>query len=196
MDIITNVLEISLVFIVALVAATVIERLLEFIAIIMDFIEPYIKLDRLWYKLGLVIQKKYTAILESAKKKNKEEFLMALKALRSVLFRENAQPGLPAIIRLDLLRKAVIRIFMVLLGVIFGILLCGLAMLDVFQMINELEVISLNVNSTLAIILSGILIGAGTSPVHSIIKYAENKKESQKRQAEIARLKASLKTTK
>lgn len=192
MNVVTNILEISLVFMAVIVAATIIERFLEFISIIIDFIEPYAKLDKLWRKVGAYLQKKFISELKKTEEKNKKQVLLVLKALQSVLLRKKIQQGQPVTIRIDLIRKVIVRVFMSMLGIAIGIFLCSKADLNIFNMINELDVITINVHPVLAIIISGILVGSGTSPIHSIIKYAESKKEHQKRQAEIARLKASL----
>jgi len=143
--------------------------------------------------MGRLVQRKFMKELETAKRKDKKEIILVLNVIRSVLFRKDTQPGQPAIIRIDLIRKVAVQVFMGILGVLLGIFVWWQANLNIFNMVNELGIIDINVNPVLAIIASGILVGSGTSPIHSIIKYAESKTDNQKREAEIAHLKASLK---
>lgn len=192
MELMTSVLEIGLVFLVVLVAATIVERILEFFSIILEFIEPYIQLDKLWRRLGITIQKKFIKELEKAKGKDRKEIILILNVIQNILFRKDTPAGQPAILRIDLIRNAIMRLVMGIIGIVLGIFLCWRANLNIFDMMSELGVIEISINRVLAVIITGILVGSGTSPIHSIIKYAESKKEDKKREAEMARLKASL----
>lgn len=190
---IVTLLNIALVFFIVLVSATIIERLLEFLMILLDFLDPYIKLNRVYWGLAEFIKRRMEKHLRAAQEKGRKEMKLVMNVIKSTIFKANVKTGEPVIIRVDLVRKALMVAVIQGLGILVGIWLAFQIRMDMFDMMNQLGVTDFHVKSFWAKLLTGILIGAGTGPIHSFIKYVESKKESQKRQAEIARLKASLK---
>jgi len=187
------ILDIILVFFGVLVSATIIERLLEFLSIVLEYFEPYIKLDKLWWAISRYLQKKFAEALKKVESKGQKNVRKVIDAVKANIFKANTQVGEPVIIQVCSVRKVVITIMIQLIGIIIGISIAFKTNMDIFERVAQLGLNQFKVTHFWGELLTGILIGSGTSPVHSLIRYAESKKESQKRQAQIAQLKASLK---
>jgi len=192
MEAVNSILNVTLVFFNVLIAATIIERLLEFISILIEFFEPIIWLDKLWGMLATKIQRSFIRQLEQSKHHGHRRRRLILKAVKSIMFKNSTTSGVPVVIRIDLVRKIALRIIMQVIGIIFGISIAFQTNMDVFQMVNKLGITDIPIPAFWSVLITGILIGSGTSPVHSIIKYAEDLKENEKRNAEIAEIKARL----
>ncbi|MDZ7261407.1 MAG: hypothetical protein ONB05_04805 [candidate division KSB1 bacterium] len=183
-----GILDIALVFLILLAVASIIERVIEFLTVVMDFLEPYIGLDQLWKRLGERIQRKFAKRLEEAAQKGKTEMTMVLNVIKGVLFRPDLPAGFPATVRVDLIRKIILMTSLQIVGIIVGIFLCSKAHLNAFELLKQLGVATIKVSKTLGIIITGILVGFGTGPIHAMIKFAEDKKERQKIRAAVAKL--------
>ncbi|MBN2090536.1 hypothetical protein JW964_13060 [candidate division KSB1 bacterium] len=192
MEPIESVLNITLIFFILIVAATIIERLLEFVSILIEYFEPKLKLDKFWYFLAQKIQKAIVHQFEKLEARNPKTRQLVFNAIKAITYKRSTAPGEPIVLRIDFIRKVMLHVIMQVFGILMGILLAFLTHMNIFTMINTLEITEIRIPFVLGVLVTGILIGSGTSPVHSIIKYAEDRKESQKREAEIARLKNAL----
>lgn len=190
---IESVLNITLIFFILIVAATIIERLLEFLSILIEFFEPKLRLDKFWYILARKIQKAIIHQFEKLEAKNPRARQLIFNAIKSITYKRATSSGEPIVIRIDFIRKMMLHVIMQIIGIFMGIILAFLTHMNIFAMINTMNITQIQIHSVLGILITGILIGSGTSPVHSVIKLAEDRKESQKREAEIARLKGALK---
>lgn len=188
-----SILNIALLFFIILVSATIIERMLEFLTILLDFFDPFIRLHRVYWGLAGFVKRRMEKNLRQAQVVGRKEMKLVMNVIKTTIFKTNIQAGEPVVIRVDLIRKVLMMAIIQGLGLIIGIWLAFEIRMDVFKMLNQLNVTEFHVNPFWGKTLSGVLIGSGTGPIHSLIKYVESKKEGQKRQAEIARLRASLK---
>jgi hypothetical protein len=188
-----SILNITLIFFILIVAATIIERFLEFISSLLEFFEPKLRLDKLWFALARRIQKAIVHQFARLEAKSPKARQVIFNAIKTITYKRSTAAGEPIVLRIDFIRKVMLHVIMQIIGVLMGILLAFLTHMNVFAMINMLNITEIRIPTILGILITGILIGSGTSPVHSIIKYAEDRKETQKRDAEIARLKNALK---
>ncbi len=192
MEPILSALDVLLIFFIVLVAATVIERLLEFVSIILEYITPFIRLNRLWYAVSTKIQQRAIQELSQLTTHDSKKRRLILNVFKNVILKSDAQPGEPVVIQVDAVRKISMEIIMHTLGIIIGILLAWFSEIDILKILQQLDIIYIHLDRIWSVLLTGIILGTSTGPIHSIIRYAENKKESQKREVEKARLKAEL----
>jgi hypothetical protein len=191
-NIIDSTINIGLVFFILLVSAVIIERFLQFMSIAINFLEPFVKLDKLWWHTSVRIQEKLKRGLLKAQSSGRKEMQLVINAVKSTVFKANPAAGEPVIIQVALVRRVMLAIILQLIGISIGILIAFKTNMDVFALVNELDVTHLYVNPFWAKLLTGILIGSGTSPVHSVINYIEKRKENQKQQVEVEKLREGL----
>lgn len=190
---IESVINIALLFFIVLVSATLIERMLEFLTILLDFLDPFIRLHRVYWGLAEFVKRRMEKNLRQAQAVGRKEMKLVMNVIKTTVFKANIQAGEPVVIRVDLIRKALMIAIIQGLGIFIGVWLAFGIRIDIFKMMNQLGVTEFHVNPFWSKAVTGVLIGSGTGPIHSMIKYVEGKKDGQKRQVEIARLKASLK---
>jgi hypothetical protein len=190
---IESVINIALLFFIVLVSATLIERMLEFLTILLDFLDPFIRLHRVYWGLAEFVKRRMEKNLRQAQAVGRKEMKLVMNVIKTTVFKANIQAGEPVVIRVDLIRKALMIAIIQGLGIFIGVWLAFGIRIDIFKMMNQLGVTEFHVNPFWGKAVTGVLIGSGTGPIHSMIKYVEGKKDGQKRQVEIARLKASLK---
>lgn len=193
MEPIESVLNITLIFFILIVAATIIERFLEFISILIEYFEPKIKLDKFWFLLAQKIQSAIVHQFKKLEARRPKIRQLIFNTIKSITYKRATAAGEPIVLRIDFIRKVILHVIMQIIGIILGIVLAFLTQMNIFNMVNMLDITEIRVPSVLGIFITGILIGSGTSPVHSVIKLAEDRKDSQKREAELARLKSALK---
>lgn len=187
------IINIGLTFFILVVSAVIIERFLQFLSITINFLEPYIKLDKLWWLISAFIQRKLERGLRKAQASGRKEMQLVINAVKATVFKVNPAAGEPVIVQVSLVRRVMKAIILQIIGIAVGILIAFKTQMNIFILVNKLQVTDLYVNPFWAKLLTGILIGAGTNPVHSVLNYIEGQKESQKKQAEVAQIKAALK---
>jgi uncharacterized protein YacL len=146
----------------------------------------------LWYAVSTKIQQRAIRELNQLTVHDSKQRRLILNVFKNVILKSDAQAGEPVVIQVDAVRKMSMEIIMNTFGIVIGILIAWFSGVDIFKILQQLDVIDLNIGRIWSVLLTGILLGTSTSPIHSIIRYAENKKESQKRAVEKARLKAEL----
>ncbi|MCK5738025.1 hypothetical protein KAH55_02545 [bacterium] len=188
---IVTTLNIALVLFFVLVAATVLERFIEFMLSILAFCEP--RLSRFYWWIARRLKSWLNRKL-ALKKDDARSIQFVVNVVKSVLLKKRVAAGEPIFIQVDFIRTLVIRVLTQAIAILLGITVAFGTHMNVIELVNSLALTNIHLPSWLGMLLTGILIGSGTSPVHSLIKGVEHRKDEKKREAQTAYLKSRMKS--
>ncbi len=177
-----TILNITYLYLLVLLLALLVERAMEVIMVTWDLIEQRTKAHKYWNRRTHRLK---NALADAIDERMKEGKLASLTIRRRVRQYTNAQsgfhPGKTIVFSSKKVRRVFVRtvVFFVTSGL--GILVCFLAGVNLIEIVTEalapqtIQIFNA-IGPDLQTIISGLVIGLGSEPVHRLIKRLEQAK--------------------
>ena len=185
-----EIIDLTKLYIVILLLALTIERIMEIIIGIWNYIEWKANMNEFWNRKAEKLKRKY----ESYGKSQILSRVITLSPLaRQVRFssrhKKKGHSGQLVVISGEIIRHSIIstasRFIATILGVIFCYF-CGINLIDSFKNLLPDVIENLtNWSTTLQLIISGLVIGLGSEPIHNLIEAIEKRRASRAEKAEL-----------
>lgn len=179
MDII---LQVTYIYMLTLLLALTIERMLEVLNAGWNFLEWRFELHKFWTRRAQRVQERFERYAYSHLWHHFLDVSGLLFQLRKVrLAEKSGHSGIVPIVSGDLVRNAVMVACNRTVATLLGILFCFLTKINLIAIVNqELKLdfkIITQMPAWLAITISGIFIGMGSEPVHHAIQALEKRRK-------------------
>ena len=176
------ILQVTYIYMLTLLLALTVERILEVVNACWNYVEWRFDLHLFWTRRAQELQNKFEQYAYSRLWNHFLDVSGLLFQIRKVRLEDKAgHSGKVPIISGDLVRNAILVAANRTLAALIGISFCFLTKINLVAVVNrELNLdykIITNMPVWLAIIISGIFIGAGSEPVHHAIQALEKRRK-------------------
>ena len=166
----------TVLFTLVLAFSLVIERLMEVLKSFYDLLDSHLNLCNFWTEQTKKIQKKLNARLKTMEFLDPAQIANFTNKLDVLLVSNRYYPNHTVpVLSGDLVRAGFIKCIIKGIGVILGIVIAVLFDLNFLMVLGKDYPVLLPLN--LQTILSGAIIGLGSTPVHKVILYLERRRE-------------------
>jgi hypothetical protein len=176
------ILQVTYIYMLSLLLALTIERMLEVLNAGWNFIEWRFEMHKFWTRRAQRLQNKFEQYAYSHLWHHLLDVSGLLFQLRKVrLAEKSGHSGIVPIISGDLVRNAMMVACNRTAATLLGILFCFLTRINLVAIVNqelklEYKIIT-EIPEWLAMIISGIFIGMGSEPVHHAIQALEKRRK-------------------
>jgi hypothetical protein len=188
-----NVVELTSLYIVILLLALLVERFMEILSSVWNYIEWKANLHEFWNRRAEKLKKKFEARAKSQILLRALSLAGLTRQLRNVTrSHKKGHSGIIIIISGALVRQVSVATVSRFVASILGVAFCYLAkvnLVDIFNRTLEFDLLR-DWPNALKLILSGVVIGLGSEPVHSLIMAVERQREKRTRKAELEKVMA------
>lgn len=182
-------LNLTYLYMIVLLLALLVERIMEVVTAIWDYIEWKARMYRFWNARANKLKKDY-------ERKAKSQILYRVISLtplvrqigHATLSSKKGHSDQITIVSGEMIRQATLATATRIVASIFGILFCNLAGVNLVELFRE----ALPLGSILEtwphwiqLTVSGVIVGLGSEPVHSMIKSVEKKRKDRAQEAEL-----------
>ncbi len=175
------ILQVTYIYMLTLLLALTIERMLEVLNAGWSFLEWRLDLHEYWTKRAQHLQNKFERYAYSRLWNHFLDVSGLLFQIRKMRVEKPGHSGLVPIISGDCVRNVAMVALNRALAAILGMVFCSLTRINLVAIVNqELKLnymIITHMPEWLAIVLSGIFIGAGSEPVHHAIQALEKRRK-------------------
>lgn len=176
-------LEVTVLFALMLTVAFLIERFIEVVKSAFDLLDSRLDWCHFWTTRAQTIASNLEKRLKQYKFLGPKNMASVINRFHEMLLNDKAEyNGKVPVVAGDLVRKVYFKIFSKVLGMLIGVGLAFWLNLDLLTIWHNAAgqysqwVIQI-ASPTMRIILSGMLIGLGASPMHKIIRTIERQRE-------------------
>ena len=168
----------------AILLAIGVERLMEIMRSIHDYVEARSDKNKKWKEKAESLRDLIEMRLDNAKQGDQKSFNIVLLLVSRYLSPASSQEGGLIAVSTDKLRKMQIKIRYKIVAIVLGIALAWLFCIDMFQLVEDSvddpSWIDSMVPPWLGITITGIAIGFGAGPMHKIITALERARDTRK----------------
>ena len=178
-----SILKVTVLLTLTLALAFLIERTLEVLKAVYDFMDCKLNWHEFWTRRTINLKNRLEKGLRSVEYVKPEHAAMALKKVNKALL--NSQPeyaGTVPVLSGDLVRVLSVKVIFKVIGLLLGVGLAFWMQIDLLEVWEQAAgpsskwVINLN-SQCLRIAISGLVIGLGSSPMHKVITALEKTRE-------------------
>jgi hypothetical protein len=173
-----TILPVTFSFLLVLLLALLVERIMEVLMAVWGLAEWKINVYRMWNRWAERLRTRYERKIKSRQHTQALDISGLLYLISDKLLgKKRGYSGNVPIISADLVRHVFVSTLNRMVASIIGCVLCVVAQIDFVQIISsDLQKSFLPNSPSLRILLSGILIGLGSEPVHKLIKFVEKRR--------------------
>ena len=183
----TVILHVTYLYLLVLVLALLIERILEVLMASFEFLEYKCNWQEYWIRRARKIRNALEKKLHASQRTQSDSHKGILYLMREKLLgSKKGFSGLIPTISPKLVRHVVIAMVSRIVATIFGCLLCIFMKIDLVEIFNwDLRINFLgSLPGWLTLIVSGIIIGLGSEPVHNLIEAVEKRRKKKEAAAQ------------
>ncbi|MGQ9561416.1 MAG: hypothetical protein ACUVTG_15090 [Candidatus Oleimicrobiaceae bacterium] len=184
------ILHVTYLYLLILLLALLVERLMEVLMACYEVLEYKCGWHRWWQKRAEKLRERFARRAAGGALMPAADASALLYLIRDVLRgKKEGYSGLLPIISPQLVRHAAVAVTARVLASALGIALCVATKIDVVRTFNmDLQIDHLNRwPAAVTMGISGIIVGLGSEPVHSLIQEVERRRKRKEAQAEASR---------
>lgn len=185
-----EIIDLTKVYIVILLLALLVERFMEIVVGVWNFIEWKANLHEFWNRKAEKLKRKF----ESRAKSQILSRVITLSPLarqirHATRYKKRGHSNQLVIVSGEMIRHSVVATASRIVAAILGVILCSAAGINIIESFQSLlpDVVGklTNWSPTFQVILSGIVIGLGSEPIHNLIEAMEKRRASRAKKAEL-----------
>lgn len=181
------ILHVTYLYLLILVLALLVERIMEVLMACYDMLEYKCGWYRWWQKRAERLRLRLARRAGGAASSLAADTPALLYLIRDVLLGKKAgHSGMIPIISPQLVRHAAVAVTTRVVASLLGVALCVATKIDVVRTFNiDLQIDRLaKLPAAVTMLVSGIIVGLGSEPVHSLIQEVERRRKRKEAQAE------------
>lgn len=184
-----TILNLTYLYMVVLLLALFVERIMEVVMGVWGYIEWKARMYRFWNARAYRLKEEY-------ERKAKSQILYRVISLtplvrqigHATLSEKKGHSGQLTIVSGEMIRRATVATASRFVASIFGIIFCNLAGVNLVELFSDAIPLGSILEAwphVLQLTVSGVIIGLGSEPVHSMIKSMEKKRQDRVQHAEL-----------